>query len=127
MNGRATFDALSPEDRAQLAVAGKEILGEESLEAAYAWLEREEMALHKLRLLRGDTVEHDVWINAAMDDGALFEPGTPKANGIVVSQECVSDKTRARREELCAEVEHVLRAWRCPPELGDGDVMLWQG
>jgi hypothetical protein len=125
MNGRAAFDALSAADRAQLTAAGKAILGEASLEAAYAWLEREEMALHKLRLLRGDAVEHDVWINAAMDDGALFDPGTPNASGIVISQECVSD-TLHSRDALCAEVEGVLRAWRLAPELSAADVDLWQ-
>jgi hypothetical protein len=126
MNGRVSFDALSPADRAQLTAAGKAILGEETLEAAYQWLEREEMALHKLQLVRGDTVEHDVWINAALDDGALLEPGQPKATGITISQGCVSD-TIGSRTALCAEAEAVIGKWRLAPELSAADVDLWQG
>jgi hypothetical protein len=125
MNGRAALDALSPGDRDQLTVAGKEILGEASLEATYAWLEREEMALHKLQLARGEVIEHDVWINASMDDGALFEPGAPKASGIGISQECVTDMVSSRTE-LCAEVEAALRGWKLAPELSAADVDLWQ-
>jgi hypothetical protein len=128
MNGRASFDSLSAADRAQLAAAAKAIFGEESLDACYAWLEGEEMALHKLKLVRGDTTEHDVWINAALDDGALFEPGTPKPSGIGISQERVSDMVSSR-QDLCAEVEAALRNWRLERLAGDPSVFdrdLWQ-
>jgi hypothetical protein len=128
MNGRESFDALSAADRAQLTAAGKAILGETSLEATFAWLEREEMALHKVQLVRGDEPLADLWINAALDDGALFEPGTPKPNGIVISQEHVGDTTSSRKE-LCAEVDAALRRWRAARFEGDPSVFdadLWQ-
>jgi hypothetical protein len=127
MNGPRAFEALSAADRAQLAATGKVVLGIDGLDETFAWLEREEMAFHKLRLVRGDTVEHDVWINASMDDGAVFMPETPEPNGLTISQESVSDG-RGSRVELCAEVEAVLRAWRWPNQrtADETEVDLWQ-
>lgn len=124
LDSRASFDRLSPADRAQLAVAGRLICGEADLDAAFAWFEREEMSLFKLHLYRGDAVEWDVWINTAMDDGAVFEPGTPKENGIGISQMNVHDM-EDDRAPLCAEIDAALRGFKLPKGMVLEDV-FWK-
>jgi hypothetical protein len=111
MNGRAAFDALSPVDRAQLEHVFTHAFGHASLEAGYEAHKTEGSSLYKLRLVRGDAVEWDVWIDCAMDNGAVFAPGTRTANGLGISGECVSDMT-GRRGELVAETQRALDGYR---------------
>jgi hypothetical protein len=124
LDSRAAFDRLSPTDRAQLAIAGRLICAEADLEAAFAWLEREEMSLFKLQLGRGEAIEWDVWINTAMDDGAVFAPGSPDECGIGISQMDVYDMEE-HRDALCAEIDAALRGFRLPEGMEIEDV-FWK-
>jgi hypothetical protein len=114
MNGRAVFDALSSLERAQLTAVLTSAFGHPSLDAGFAFLETEGMSLYKLRLVRGDAVAWEVWIDGAMDDGAVFAPGAPEPSGIGISQESVHDMI-ARRVEAVAEIQRALDAFRGTP------------
>jgi hypothetical protein len=124
LDSRAAFDRLSPTDRAQLAIAGRLICGEADVDAAFAWLEREEMSLFKLQLGRGEAIEWDVWINTAMDDGAVFAPGSTDESGIGISQMDVYDMEE-HRDALCAEIDAALRGFKLPDGMEIEDV-FWK-
>jgi hypothetical protein len=124
LKSRATFEALSPADRQQLAATGREGFGQKDAEAMYAWLEREEMSFFKLRLVRGGVAEWDVWINTAKDDGVVFAAGSAEPAGIGISQEDVHDETD-RREALCAEIEKALRGFALPKGMKIED-LFWE-
>lgn len=122
MNGRATFDALSPADRAQLAVAFDRAFGYPSIDAGFRFLETEGIALYKLRLARGDDTQWDVWIDVGMDNGAVFHPGTLEPN-IGVSQERVHAMTGSHGD-LVPQIQSALDAFRKSPDK-NFDEMDW--
>lgn len=113
---RADVDALSPLDRQQFAALGPELVGPAgaTVDGFVAWLAREQMALHKIRLARDGAAVFDVWINAVMDDGVVFDADSAALTGIGISQTEVSDTTEDR-DALCAEIQAALYAKEFDP------------
>ncbi len=122
MNSRRAFDALSPGDRAQLAAAFKAAFGHTSMAVGYAYHEKEGVSLYKLQLVKAGAVLWDVWIDVAMDNGAVFHPTTERPNGIGVSQEEVYDM-EASRDDLVLEIQRALDGFRLPAGKKIDDVM----
>ncbi len=123
LNSRAAFDALTPSDRAQLSAAFKMAFGHPSFAAAYAFHEKERISLYKLQLARAEAVVWDVWIDVAMDNGAVFQPTTETPNGIGVSGEEVYDM-EGSRDDLVTEIQRALDGFRLPPGKKIEDV-IW--
>ncbi len=116
LTSRAQLEKLTPAQHAQLAAASKELCGKKGLTALMRWCDAEGQGLAHVVVHAARAVQYEAWLTASLEDGAFFDAGETKLNGLTVSQGEVSASVAAREPQVPAlhDAMSKLRVPRAP-------------